>query len=118
MCLYRSELSEIGPDGSPILRVGESGCDLELARRCQCQSVFWFYCACPCRFARQSSAAASAHEYLCGNRLGGSQAVGADARRTIGTVRVARCNAAKTGLVVATMTSGASATNSAAYRRQ
>jgi hypothetical protein len=36
---------------------------------------------------------------------------------TIGTVRVACCNAATAWLVVARMTSGASATNSAAYVR-
>src|SRR5262249_13234906 len=37
---------------------------------------------------------------------------------TIGTLRVSRCNAATTGEVTATTTSGASATNSAAYWRQ
>ena len=36
---------------------------------------------------------------------------------TIGTVRVACCNAATVGLAVARITSGASATNSAAYLR-
>src|SRR5215831_11851537 len=42
MRVYRSELPEVGSDGGAIFRVGKSGRDLELSRRCKCKACFGF----------------------------------------------------------------------------
>src|SRR5262245_11670491 len=42
MRVYGAELSAFGSVGNAVLRVGESGCDLEFSRRCKRQSLFWF----------------------------------------------------------------------------